>query len=95
MSRLRILFAALLIASGSAAPAIAQRGGDDRSFAGFQVSRATAVDIARAQGVQEVLRVEARRGVWRVEGRTAQGQKMTVEVDGMTGAVVRVDRSGR
>ncbi|AXE63220.1 hypothetical protein HPO_00360 [Hyphomonas polymorpha PS728] len=95
MSRLRILFAALLIASGSAAPAIAQRGGDDRSFAGFQVSRATAVDIARAQGVQEVLRVEARRGVWRVEGRSSEGQKMTVEVDGMTGAVVRVDRSGR
>lgn len=95
MSRLRILLAALLIASSSAMPATAQRGGDDRSFAGFQVSRATAVDIARAQGVQEVLHVEARRGVWRVEGRDGQGQKMTVEVDGMTGAVVRVDRSGR
>jgi len=52
------------------------------------------VDIARAQGVQDVLRVEARRGVWRVEGRTAQGQKMVVEVDGMTGAIVRIDRSG-
>lgn len=73
---------------------MAQRG-DDRSFAGFQVSRATAVDIARAQGVRDVLRVEARRGAWRIEGRDGQGQKMTVEVDGMTGAVTRVDRSGR
>ncbi len=93
MSRLRIILAALLIASSSVGPALAQRG-DDRSFAGFQVSRATAVDIARAQGMQDVLQVEARRGVWRVEGRDREGHRLVVEVDGITGAVTRVDRSG-
>lgn len=92
MSRLRILFAALMIACGSAtSPALAQRG-DDRSFAGFQVSRATAVDIARAQGMRDVLKVDARRGVWRVEGRDRDGQRLVVEVDGFTGAVVKVAR---
>lgn len=94
MSRLRIILAALLIAGSSAAPAIAQRG-DDRSFAGFQVSRATAVDIARAQGMREVRNVQARRGVWRVEGLDSAGSRMAVEVDGFSGAVVRVERAGR
>ena len=91
MHRIRIIVAALLLATSSAAPAIAQRG-DDRSFAGFQVSRATAVDIARAQGVREVSHVRAQRGVWRIEGRDNDGVRMVVEVDGMSGAVVKVER---
>lgn len=92
MHRIRIIVAALLLATSSAAPAIAQRGGDDRSFAGFQVSRATAVDIARAQGVREVSHVRAQRGVWRIEGRDRDGARMVVEVDGFSGAVVKVER---
>lgn len=91
MHRIRIIVAALLLATSSAAPAIAQRG-DDRSFAGFQVSRATAVDIARAQGVREVSHVRAQRGVWRIEGRDRDGARMVVEVDGFSGAVVKVER---
>ena len=91
MHRIRIIVAALLLATSSAAPAIAQRG-DDRSFAGFQVSRATAVDIARAQGVREVSHVRAQRGVWRIEGRDNDGVRMVVEVDGFSGAVVKVER---
>lgn len=94
MSRIRTVFMALMIATASASPALAERGrgGDERSFAGFEVSRATAVDIARGQGMRDVLRVEARRGVWRVEGRDASGQRLVVEVDGFSGAVVRVER---
>ena len=91
MSRLRILLVAVILAGSAAAPAIAQRG-DDRSFAGFQVSRATAVDIARAQGVREVSHVRAQRGVWRIEGRDRDGARMVVEVDGFSGAVVKVER---
>lgn len=93
MSRIRTGLIALMIATAAAtsSPALAQRG-DDRSFAGFQVSRATAVDIARAQGMQDVLKVEARRGVWRVEGRDRGGERLVVEVDGFTGAVVKVGR---
>ena len=94
MSRIRTVLLALILATTAASPALAERGrgGDDRSFAGFQVSRATAVDMARAQGMRDVLRVEARRGVWRVEGRDASGQRLVVEVDGFSGAVVRVER---
>lgn len=94
MSRIRIGLMALLIATAAASPALAERGrgGDDRSFAGFQISRATAVDIARAQGMRDVLKVDARRGVWRVEGRDGNGQRLVVEVDGFSGAVVRVER---
>ncbi len=96
MSRIRTGLIALMIATATttASPALAQRG-DERSFAGFQVSRATAVDIARAQGMRDVQHVQARRGVWRVEGADQSGARMVVEVDGFTGAVVRVDRSGR
>jgi len=94
MSSIRTGLIALMIAAASVSPALADRGrgGDDRSFAGFEVSRATAVDTARAQGMREVLKVEARRGVWRVEGRDAGGQRLVVEVDGFSGAVVRVER---
>lgn len=93
MSRIRTGLIALMIATATAtsSPALAQRG-DDRSFAGFQVSRATAVDIARAQGMRDVLKVEARRGVWRVEGLDRDGERLVVEVDGFTGAVVKVGR---
>ena len=93
MSRIRTGLIALLIAAvaTTSSPALAQRG-DDRSFAGFQVSRATAVDIARAQGVREVLKVDARRGVWRVEGLDRDGHRLVVEVDGFTGAVVKTGR---
>lgn len=92
MSAFRACLAAFIIAGLATGPALAQRGGDERSFAGFQVSRATAVDIARAQGVREVKQVRAQRGVWRVEGADDQGRRIVVEVDGFTGAVVRVDR---
>ncbi|ABI78187.1 conserved domain protein [Hyphomonas neptunium ATCC 15444] len=93
MGSIRTGLMALIIVTAalSPAPALAQRG-DDRSFAGFQVSRATAVDIARAQGMRDVMKVEARRGVWRVEGRDGSGQRLVVEVDGFTGAVVKVER---
>ncbi|MFN4185710.1 MAG: PepSY domain-containing protein [Hyphomonas sp.] len=97
MRRIRTGLILLMIATAAASPALADRGrgGAERSFAGFEVSRATAVDIARAQGMRDVLKVEARRGVWRVEGRDGSGQRLIVEVDGFSGAVVRVERSGR
>jgi hypothetical protein len=83
-----------MIAAASVSPALADRGrgGDERSFAGFEISRATAVDTARAQGMRDVLKVEARRGVWRVEGRDGDGQRLVVEVDGFSGTVVKVER---
>lgn len=94
MSSIRTGLIALMIAAAAVTPALAERGrgGDERSFAGFQVSRATAVDIARAQRMRDVLKVEACRGVWRVEGRDERGQRLVVEVDGFSGAVVRVER---
>lgn len=94
MRRIRTGLMAFMIAVAAVSPALADRGrgGDDRSFAGFQVSRATAVDIARAQGMREVLKVDARRGVWRVEGRDGAGRRLVVEVDGFTGSVVNVAR---
>ena len=94
MSSIRTGLIALMIAAAAVSPALADRGrgGDDRSFAGFEISRATAVDAARAQGMREVLKVDARRGVWRVQGRDADGRRLVVEVDGFSGAVVKVER---
>ena len=94
MSSIRTGLIALMIAAASVSPALADRGrrGDERSFAGFEISRATAVDTARAQGMRDVLKVEARRGVWRVEGWDGDGQRLVVEVEGFSGAVVKVER---
>lgn len=96
MRHFRTILMALLVAGASVGPALAERGrGDDRSFAGFQVSRATAVDIAKAHGMRDVREVKARKGVWKIEGFDADGRKMEIEIDGFSGAVVKLERYGR
>jgi uncharacterized membrane protein YkoI len=79
----------------SAGAALAHGGGDDgKSASTFDVTRAEALDIAKAEGVVEVWEVKARRGVWEVEGADASGTKLEVEIDGDTGEVVKVERYG-
>lgn len=94
MSSRRTGLIALFIAIAAVSPALAERGRgrDDRSFAGFEISRATAVDSARAQGMREVRQVEARNGMWKIRGTDGRGNEMHVDVDGFTGAVVKVEK---
>lgn len=72
--------------------ASAESGREDRSSAGFEVMRAVAIEIATAQGIEEVWEVEARRGVWKIEGADGAGVKLEVEIDGDTGDVLKMER---
>lgn len=75
-----------------AGPALAHGGSDDRSSSSsFKVTRTEALDIASAEGIVEVWEVKARRGVWKVEGADANGDKLEVEIDGDTGEIVKVE----
>lgn len=86
-----IILAALAVAF--AAPAFADhRGGhdDDGHHAGHaQITQERALEIAREQGVASVREVEIDDGNWKVEGSTAQGQRIEVEINAHTGAVVK------
>ena len=74
------------------APAFADhgRGGDEAAtHVHAAVPQARALEIAAAQGVARVREVELRRGVWKVEGFTAQGRAIEVEIDAHSGEVVK------
>lgn len=53
------------------------------------ISQARALEIAAEQGVAHVHEVELRRGVWEVEGHTADDRAIEVEIDPQTGAIVK------
>jgi len=87
------LLAALLMLAG-AGPALAGKGNDDRAVAEFEVTEMQALEIAKAQGLATVREVKARRGVWKFEGADADGVVIEIEINGVTGEVVKVERYG-
>jgi uncharacterized membrane protein YkoI len=86
----RLLIAAAL-AFGVASPALAdhQGGHHDHGASHAAISQARALEVASAQGVTRVREIELRRGVWKVEGFTAAGRAIEVEIDAQSGAVVK------
>ena len=87
------LLAALLMLAGTG-PALAGKGDDERSVTEFEVTETQALEIAKAQGIAFVREVKARRGVWKFEGVDAEGVSLEIEIDGVTGEVVKVERYG-
>lgn len=85
------LLAAMLMLAG-AGPALASKG--DSAAAGFEITEAQALEIAKAQGIAAVRDVKARRGVWKFEGVDQDGVDLEIEVDGFTGEVVKIERYG-
>ena len=76
--------------------AVAEHGGHDHQAAAQQsgetqtaISLARALEIAAEQGVAHVHEIELRRGVWEVEGHTAEDRRIEVEIDPQTGVVVK------
>jgi uncharacterized membrane protein YkoI len=87
------LLAALLMLAG-AGPALAGKGDDERAVAEFDVTETQALEIAKARGLATVREVKARRGVWKFEGADADGVVIEIEINGVTGEVVKVERYG-
>jgi hypothetical protein len=87
------LLAALLMLAGTG-PALAGKGDDERAVAEFEVTETQALEIAKAQGLATVREVKARRGVWKFEGADADGVLIEIEINGVTGEVVKVERYG-
>ncbi len=77
-----------------AGPAMADRDDDRYEGRPITLTHAEAIDIARANGVVEVRETRARRGLWKVEGWNADGDKIEIRMDGQSGAVVEVEIYG-
>jgi uncharacterized membrane protein YkoI len=85
----RHLAAAMLAGLLATAPATAMA---DRSCAGGAVSMPQAIEIAQGAGLVRVEEVECDDGLWEVEGWTAAGREIEVEIDPRSGRIVKVDR---
>jgi hypothetical protein len=85
-SAVRTFLSAIAIASlvGIAAPALADSG------SGGSVQRA--VVTARAFGVIGFNQIQFYDGKWQIEGRDNRGKTVRVDVDAITGALLKLDR---
>ncbi|MBX9823949.1 MAG: PepSY domain-containing protein [Xanthobacteraceae bacterium] len=83
---MRQFLSAIAIASllGIAAPALADSG------SGGSVQRA--VTTARAFGVIGFNQIQFYDGKWEIEGRDTRGKTVRIDVDALTGAVLKLDR---
>ena len=84
---MRTFFSVIAIASllGIATPALA-----DYSGSGGSVQRA--VVTARAFGVIGFNQIQFYDGKWEIEGRDTRGKTVRIDVDALTGAVLKLDR---
>jgi len=82
----RTFVSAIAIASlvGITAPALADSG------SGGSVQRA--VVTARAFGVIGFNQIQFYDGRWQIEGRDTRGKTVRIDVDALTGAVMKLDR---
>ncbi|AXE65612.1 hypothetical protein HPO_05240 [Hyphomonas polymorpha PS728] len=79
---------AALIAAAIAAPvpfAFAQSAGTDT------ISREQAIDIARQKGMVHVLEIELDDGEWEIEGCTADGRELEIDLHRRTGDILKYD----
>ncbi len=90
--------AATLTVAMIATPALADHnsgghgGHSDASHASHAqaaISHDRAVEIATAQGIATIREVELEDGKWEVEGATAEGRRIEVEINADNGAVVK------
>jgi len=75
------LLAAAAVATIFAGSALAQ-----------QISMEQAKKLAAAQGMTTVTEAEYDDGKWELEGRDASNRKIEIDIDGNTGAVVKLER---
>lgn len=79
---------AALIAAAIAAPvpfALAQSGGAET------ISREQAIDIASQKGMVHVLEIELDDGEWEIEGCTADGRELEIDLHSRTGEILKYD----
>jgi hypothetical protein len=83
---LRTFLSAVAIASllGFATPAVADSG------SGGSIQRA--IETARTFGVIGFNQVQFYDGKWEIEGRDPRGKTVRIDVDALTGAVLKLDR---
>lgn len=58
---------------------------------GVAVSREEAIEIARSVGLATLDEIELDDGDWEIEGYTADGREIDVEIDARTGEIEEVD----
>ncbi len=83
---MRTFLSAVAIASliGITTPALADSG------SGGSIQRA--IETARAFGVIGFNQIQFFDGKWEIEGRDPRGKDVRIDVDALTGAVIKLDR---
>lgn len=89
-----LLAAVALAALLQAAPARADGARGDDDCRGHPILRAQAVAIALMAGVVRVTEVDCDDDEWEVEGWTAAGRKIEVEIDARTGRIKEIEYDG-
>ncbi len=89
--RSKVFAIALMAAFGVTAPALAHHTAEHEEGAAQHavIPQARALEIATAQGVAHVIESRLRRGLWKVEGHTAEGREIEIEIDAHSGEVVK------
>lgn len=78
--------AALIAAIAAPVPfALAQSAGMDT------ISREQAIDIASQKGMVHVLEIELDDGEWEIEGCTADGRELEIDLHSRTGEILKYD----
>lgn len=92
---MKTVFAASLAALMLAAPAPLALADDD--YRSPNISKAEALEIAEARGMARLDEIELDDGEWEVEGCTAEGYEIEIDINARTGDVVKleIDRDDR
>ncbi|MFN7056427.1 PepSY domain-containing protein [Hyphomonas sp.] len=92
---MKSMLAASLAAIMLAAPASLALADDD--YRSSNISKAEALEIAEARGMVRLDEIELDDGEWEVEGCTAEGYEIEIDINARTGDVVKleIDRDDR
>jgi len=82
---------AIAVALFLAAPAPLALADDDSGRFTFTVTKAEAMDTARANGMQRIDKIERDSPKWELEGCTADGREIEIDIHGRTGEVIEID----
>ncbi len=73
-----------------AVPASAAFADDDARFS-FAVTQAQAEEIALANGMQRIDEIERDAPKWELDGCTADGREIEIDIHGRTGEIIKID----
>ncbi len=88
---MKLNISALVLALMLAAPAPFALADDERGQIEFTVTKSEAMDIARVNGMHRIDKIERDSPKWELEGCTADGREIEIDVNGQSGEIIEID----